>query len=109
MITGTRSMPCASCTEPNVKRRSAEIESMPTVPSARPIATITNAWTMEPPDSRDGEGRARAALACHLVPVEQRHDGSGFSGHVHEDRRRGTAVHRAVVDAREHDQRGGGR
>jgi len=39
-ITGTSSMPCA-LHEPNVNRRSAEIESIPTVPSAKPSATIT--------------------------------------------------------------------
>ena len=46
-------MPCASWTEPNVKRRSAEIESIPTVPRARPSATITKALRIEPPDRRE--------------------------------------------------------
>ena len=53
MITGTSSMPCASCTEPNVNRRRAEIESIPTVPRARPSATITKALRIEPPDRRE--------------------------------------------------------
>ena len=155
MITGTSSMPCASCTEPNVNRRSAEIESIPTVPSARPSATITKALRIEPPDRRersrmpaegdrevfrgpelngdvgeparrqhdpddpdgagderpdggDREGGARPALPRHLVAVEQRDDRAGLAGDVDEDRRGRAAVHGAVVDAREHDQRGGG-
>ncbi len=53
MITGTSSMPWESWTEPNVKRRMAEIGSMPTVPRARPIATSTNACITEPPESRE--------------------------------------------------------
>ena len=38
MITGTSSTPCESWVEPKVKRRKAEIGSMPTVPRASPIA-----------------------------------------------------------------------
>jgi hypothetical protein len=53
MITGTSSTPWESWVEPRVKRRMAEIESMPTVPSASPIATMTKAWITEPPDRRE--------------------------------------------------------
>ena len=63
MMTGTSSTPCASCTEPNVNRRSAEIESIPTVPRARPRATITKALRIEPPDSRDRSRRPASVIA----------------------------------------------
>jgi hypothetical protein len=53
MMTGTSSMPCESWVEPKVKRRTAEMVSMPTVPRASPIATITKANMTEPPDSRE--------------------------------------------------------
>ena len=155
MITGTSSTPCESWVEPKVKRRIAEIGSMPTVPSARPIATSTKAWSTEPPlrressrsparaiakysggpnrsacsasheeastmpttpsepatkepTRRDGQGGARAPLAGHLVAVDRGDHRARLPGHVDQDRGRGAAVHRAVVDAREHDQRGGG-
>ena len=36
----------------------------------------------------DPEGRARPSLAGHLVAIEARHDGRGFTGDVDEDRRR---------------------
>jgi len=56
-------MPCESWVEPNVKRRTAEIVSMPTVARARPIATITKACITEPPDSRDSSSNPAAAIA----------------------------------------------
>ena len=53
----------------------------------------------------DAECRTRAALARHLVTVETGHRRRRLPGQVDQDRRRRTAVLRAVVDAGEHDQR----
>ena len=52
-----------------------------------------------------GQCRAGAPATCHLVAVEAGDHGTHLAGQVHQDRRRGAAVLRAVVDAGEHDQR----
>ena len=57
----------------------------------------------------DRERGAGSSLARHLIAVDGRHDRGRLARHVHEDRRRGAAIHRAVVDAGEHDQRRRGR
>jgi hypothetical protein len=63
MITGTSSTPWLSWVEPNVNRRIAERESIPTVPRARPMATMTNACMTEPPDSRERSSSPATAIA----------------------------------------------
>ena len=59
-------------------------------------------------DGRDGQRRAGAPLAGHLVPVEAGHDGGGFPGDVHQDGRGRAAVLRPVEDPGQHDHRRGG-
>jgi hypothetical protein len=63
MITGTSSIPCESRIEPKVKRRAAEIGSIPTVLRARPIATSTKACITEPPDSLESSSNPATAIA----------------------------------------------
>ena len=63
MITGTSSMPWESWVEPKVKRRTAEIGSMPTVPSASPMATMRRPCITEPPLKRESSIRPAAAIA----------------------------------------------
>ena len=63
MITGTSSTPWESWVEPKVKRRIAEIGSMPTVPRARPIATSTKACSTEPPLRRESSRSPAKASA----------------------------------------------
>src|SRR3990172_6343462 len=53
MITGTSSIPCASWSTPNVNRRTPEIGSMPTVPSASPSPTISSDMSTAPPERRE--------------------------------------------------------
>ena len=60
-------------------------------------------------DGRDRQCGTSASVARHLVAVETGHDRGGFTRQVDQDRGRRAAVLRAVVDAREHDQRGGRR
>ena len=60
-------------------------------------------------DGRDRQRRAGAAVARHLVAVETGDDRGGFARQVDQDRGRRAAVLRAVVDAGQHDQRGGRR
>ena len=43
----------------------------------------------------------------HLVALERRDDRSAFTRGIEQDRRRRAAVHAAIVDAGEHDQRAG--
>ena len=57
-------------------------------------------------DGRDAERLARTTLFGHLVAVDTGDDRRGFAGDVEQDRRRRTAVLRAVVDAGHHDQAG---
>jgi hypothetical protein len=52
------------------------------------------------------ERRPGPATLGHLVPVDHRHDRGRFAREVDQDRGGGAAVLRAVVDARQHDQRG---
>ena len=59
-------------------------------------------------DGGDRQGRARAALAGHLVAVEAGHHRGRLTRDVHQDRRRRASVHRAVVDPRQHDDGGDG-
>ena len=54
---------------------------------------------------RDGERRPGASGLGHLVTVERGDDGRGLARQIDQDRRGRTAVLRAVVDARQHDQR----
>ena len=49
-------------------------------------------------DRRDRERRSRAAFLRHRVAVDARHHRGGLARYAHEDRRRGAAVHRAVID-----------
>ena len=56
---------------------------------------------------RDPERRAGAALPRHLVAVEARHHRGGFTRNVDQDRGDGAAVHRAVIDRRQHDDGAG--
>ena len=60
-------------------------------------------------ERRDRQRGAGAALAGHLVAVEAGHDRRRFARQVDQDRGRRAAVLRAVVDAGQHDQRGGRR
>ena len=60
-------------------------------------------------DGRDRERRTGAALARHLVAVETGHHRGSFTRQVDQDGGRRAAVLRAVVDAGQHDQRGGRR
>jgi hypothetical protein len=64
--------------------------------------------TDEGPDGGDRQGRTTAALLGHLVAVDGR-DGAGcLPRDAEEDRGDRAAVHRAVVDAGQHDDRRGG-
>src|SRR5262245_20328248 len=54
----------------------------------------------EPKAARPSAG---PALPRHLVAVDAGHHRGRLTGNVDEDRRRGAAVHRAVIDARHHD------
>ena len=63
MMTGTSSIPWESWVEPKVKRRMAEIGSMPTVPRARPIATMRKECKTEPPDRRESSISPASAIA----------------------------------------------
>src|SRR6266542_3486472 len=56
----------------------------------------------------DGGGRERGSGATapgHLVPLDRGRHRGGLAGCVEQDRGRRPAVHRAVVDAGEHDER----
>ena len=56
-------------------------------------------------DRRRGQRGARAPVARHLHSVDGRHRRCRVARRVHENRRRRSAIHRAVVDAPEHDER----
>ena len=56
-------------------------------------------------DRRGGEGLGGATLPGHLVALDGGHHRRGLTGGVQQDRRRRAAVHAAVVDAGEHDER----
>ena len=56
-------------------------------------------------DGGNGERRAGAALARHLVAVEAGDDRARLARQVDQDRRGRAAVLRAVVDAGQHDER----
>ena len=58
-------------------------------------------------DRGGGERRAAAARAGHLVALERRDDRGALARRVEQDRGGRAAVHAAVVDAGEHDQRAG--
>ncbi len=58
-------------------------------------------------DRRRGQRRPAAALARHLVALERGDDRGALARRVEQDRGGRAAVHAAVVDAGEHDQRGG--
>ena len=60
-------------------------------------------------DGRDRQCRAGAPIARHLVAVETGHHRRRFARQVDQDRGRRAAVGGAVVDAGQHDQRGGRR
>ena len=67
---------------------------VPTVPAKNePMAAVASAAPARP-------------ATGHLVAVDRRHRRRGLARQVDEDRGRGAAVLGAVVDAREHDQRG---
>jgi len=54
-VTGTSSDSLRELTEPNVNRSHAEIESIPTVPRARPSATITKAVRIDHPTGGEAQ------------------------------------------------------
>ena len=59
-------------------------------------------------DRRHGQSRTRPSLLGHGVPVDAGHDRSRFAGNAHENGSRRPAVHGAVVNPRqENDRRGG--
>jgi hypothetical protein len=60
-------------------------------------------------DRGDRERRPGPTLARHLVAVQTGHHRGRLAGYVDEDRRRRASVLRAVVDAGQHDHRGGRR
>jgi hypothetical protein len=56
-------------------------------------------------DRRRRQGLSGPALPRHLVALDGRDHGGGLPGCVEQDRGRRSAVHAAVVDAGEHDER----
>ena len=57
-------------------------------------------------DRGGSERLGAAAFTRHLVTVDGGHDAAGLARRVEQDRRGRAAVHRAVVDAGEHDEGG---
>src|SRR5438874_6198439 len=51
-------------------------------------------------DGRSRERRSRPSLLCHLITIEGRDYGCGFSREIDKNRRRRAAVLRAIVNAR---------
>ncbi len=72
-------------------------------------SNVANGAGDERADRGDRQRRAGAPLARHLVAVEAGDHARRLPGQVDQDRRRRAAVLRAVVDARQHDQRRDGR
>jgi hypothetical protein len=68
--------------------------------SAVPMVPATNE-----PDGRRGQGLRGPARLGHLVALEGGDDRCRFTGGVEQDRRRRAAVHAAVEDAGEQDER----
>ena len=58
-------------------------------------------------DGRNPERGAAAALLRHLIAVETGDDRGRFARHVDQHRRDGAAVHGAIIDGAEHDERAG--
>ena len=58
-------------------------------------------------DRGDGERGAAAARFRHLVAVDRRDGGGALAGHVHQHGGDRAAIHGAVVDRRQHDDRAG--
>src|SRR4029453_7288091 len=63
----------------------------------------------EGPDGGGGEGGRPAAPTRHAIALQRGDDRGGFAGSIDEDGGGRAAVHRAVVDAGEHDEAAGGR
>ena len=59
-------------------------------------------------DGGDGQGRTRAPLPGHGIPVDAGHHRSRLPGNAHQDRGGRPAVHGPVVDSRQQDDRRGG-
>ena len=70
-------------------------------------AIVATVPPMNEPIAAIAERGAGAALLRHLVSVEAGDHRRRLAGHVDQDRRDRAAVHRAVVDRREHDDRAG--
>ncbi|MNK30751.1 hypothetical protein D3C87_491710 [compost metagenome] len=59
-------------------------------------------------DGGGGQGRAASALAGHLVAFERGDDRGAFARRVEQDRGGRSAIHAAIIDAGEHDERTSG-
>ena len=92
------------------EKYSAGPNSSASLVSGAPSAAMTRCRDRageERADRRDAERHAGAALLGHLVAVERGDDGGRLARNVDQDGRRRAAILRAVIDAREHDERAG--
>src|SRR5436309_666258 len=127
MATLAKPMPSASSAISNVMRPAPVSRSEPTIDKSRPVTTMATALSTEPfasttakmrpstinekysagPNSsaRPVRGGPGAALPRHLMAVEAGDDGGGLTRDIHQHRGGRAPVLRAVIDAREHDQR----
>ena len=114
IATALRTEPCASTTaaiRPSTisEKYSGAPNDWPTRASGGANSAMSAVATRageERAERGDGERRAGAALARHLVAVDAGHDRRGLARQVDQDRGGRAAVLRAVVDAGQHDQAG---
>ena len=108
----SRDSPSTADTATNARTASAKYSAGPKRSASSTIAgaqTVSAAVAERAGDERSdrggGQRRASASGARHQVALHRGHDRRALARRVQQDRRRRAAVHAAVVDAGEHDER----